>query len=126
MESRDPYRLPLTRSYGSFDSGIALAFANAMPTLRMTFRWLVASCQLPASARCGIGPVARDSLPFLYRHCLTGIHVRELVDLSAGPLNLDCIRLGLRAQTKRQNQFALRQITGAGAEHLPLLVVAGD
>src|SRR4029077_12485918 len=54
-----------------------------------------------------IRAIARDSLSLLDRHHLAGIDIRELVDLSARPLNFDCIRFRLRAQTERKYQFAL-------------------
>src|SRR5215469_877250 len=72
-----------------------------------------------------IRPAENDSLPFLDGEGLTCRDVREFLDLTAWPLDLDVFGLGVRAQSKRQHQFALREVARTRAQHLPLLVATG-
>src|SRR5580692_3048468 len=71
-----------------------------------------------------VEPVRRHALAFLNSHGLSGIDVRELINLTTGPLNLDAISLSLRAQAEREHQFTLRKITRSRPHHLGLFVTS--
>src|SRR5215472_11347722 len=73
----------------------------------------------------GIRPAQDDPLPFLDGDGLACRDVREFLHLTAWPLDLDVVGLGLSAQSKRQHQFALREVARTRAQHLPLLVATG-
>src|ERR1700739_2727671 len=75
--------------------------------------------------RRGIRTIPDDSLPFLDRQRLPGVHIGKLVHLPARPLDLNIVGLAVRAQAERQDQFALRQIARSGAQTLPLLIASG-
>src|SRR6185369_1273112 len=61
---------------------------------------------------------------FFNRDNTRGFHVRQLIDLSAGPADFDSVRLRSCSQAEGQDSFALRQIARAAAQHLALCLAA--
>src|ERR1700693_5097928 len=68
--------------------------------------------------------ISHNAFAVFYRDGLSGFHVRQLVHLAAGPWNFDGVGFRLLTQAKGENQFALRKIAGAGAQHFLLLVTS--
>src|SRR5215472_17030331 len=62
-----------------------------------------------------------DTLAFFHGDGLISSDVGELVGFSAGPFDPRRGDIGFVSQTKREHQFALREIAGTTPQHLPLL-----
>src|SRR5215469_3987602 len=69
-------------------------------------------------------PRRYDSLPFLYGYGLAGGNVREFLDLSAWPFDPHRLDFAGGTEAKGKDQFALREVAGAAAQHLPLALAA--
>src|SRR5215813_5032292 len=63
-----------------------------------------------------------DSLAFLDRDGLPGGNIFELVNFPAGPLDSDRGHFSFLSEAKCKHEFALRQIAGSAAQHLPLFL----
>src|SRR5271170_6637156 len=50
--------------------------------------------------RPAVKPARHHALAFFNRDGLSGVEIRELIYLAAGPLNLDAVRFRLRAQAE--------------------------
>jgi hypothetical protein len=57
---------------------------------------------------------------FGYGYGLAGGYIREMIDLPAGPAELDRIGLLMLGQAEGKDEFAGGKITGAAAQHLRL------
>jgi hypothetical protein len=87
---------------------------------------LLASLALFASfavALPGEVSVRRDSAPLFNRDRLAGSHVRQVIMLSAGPIDINAVNGCCLSQAKGQYQLVLGEIAAA-MQHLVLRVAA--